>query len=617
MDYKPLQWRCKMAIPSEKDIELPLLQEIQAAGGEARPIDLYDSVARHFPRLTQADREARYQRTDDLIWQNRVRFARNDLIKKGELDSSDWGIWQITDRGRARLGVIPSRDRVIIFDTTLRDGEQAAGGSLNIQEKLEIARQLERLGVDVIEAGFPVTSPGDFEAVRLIAQEVRSPVICVLTHADLKAVDQSWEAVKGARQPRIHIVLSSSDIHLFYQLRKSRDEILEMSCSTVARARKYCDDVEFSAMDASRTEPEYIYKILEAVIESGATTVNIPDTVGYAMPDAFGSLIEGAFKNVPNIHRAIVSVHCHNDLGLAVANSLEALRRGARQVECTINGIGERAGNASLEEIVMAIKTRQDFFNLTTNIDTTQIYKTSRLVSELTGFPVQPNKAIVGANAFRHSSGLHIDGVIKLPLNYEIMDPKSVGIPASSLVLGKTSGRHAFTERLAELGYSLSEENFSRAFAAFKELADKKKDVTDKDIESLVAEEQRTLSEFYHLDRIQVTCGDRGMPTAAIRLTAPDGQVLADAALGTGPVDAVYQAINRLVGVPNVLTEFSVKSVTEGIDAIGEVLIRIESEGVTYTGRGADTDIIVASAKAYINALNRLLSAKKAGSKSS
>ncbi|MDO8687898.1 MAG: 2-isopropylmalate synthase, partial [Dehalococcoidales bacterium] len=368
---------------------------------------------------------------------------------------------------------------------------------------------------------------------------------------------------------------------------------------------------------ASRTEPEYIYKILEAVIEAGATTVNIPDTVGYAMPDAFGSLIEGAFKNVPNIHRAIVSVHCHNDLGLAVANSLEALRRGARQVECTINGIGERAGNASLEEIVMALKTRQDFFNLTTNIDTTQIYKTSRLVSELTGFPVQPNKAIVGANAFRHSSGLHIDGVIKLPLNYEIMDPKSVGIPASSLVLGKTSGRHAFTERLAELGYSLSEENFSRAFAAFKELADKKKDVTDKDIESLVAEEQRTLSEFYHLDRIQVTCGDRGMPTAAIRLTAPDGQVLADAALGTGPVDAVYQAINRLVGVPNVLTEFSVKSVTEGIDAIGEVLIRIESEGVTYTGRGADTDIIVASAKAYINALNRLLSAKKAGSKSS
>ncbi|MFC2017076.1 2-isopropylmalate synthase [Chloroflexota bacterium] len=502
-------------------------------------------------------------------------------------------------------------EKVIIFDTTLRDGEQAAGGSLNIQEKLEIARQLEKLGVDVIEAGFPVTSPGDFEAVSLIAKEVRTPVICVLTHANLDAIDQSWEAVKGAKHPCIHIVLSSSDIHLFYQLRKSREEILEMSCSTVARARKYCDDVEFSAMDASRTEPEYIYQILKAVIDAGATTVNIPDTVGYAMPAQFGDLIEGVFKNVPNIERAVVSVHCHDDLGLAVANSLESIKRGARQVEGTINGIGERAGNASLEEIVMAIKTRQDFFNLTTNIDTTQIYKTSRLVSELTGFSVQPNKAIVGANAFRHSSGLHIDGVIKKPVTFEIMAPKSVGIPSSSLVLGKTSGRHAFMERLTELGYSLSEEDFNRAFSAFKELADKKKEISDRDIESLTAQELRTVSEVYHLDRIQISCGDRGIPTATVRLIAPDGQVLADAALGTGPVDAVCKTINRLVGVPNVLTEFTVKSVTEGIDAIGEVLIRIESDGVTYAGRGADTDIIVASAKAYMNALNRLLAAKK------
>jgi 2-isopropylmalate synthase len=364
-------------------------------------------------------------------------------------------------------------------------------------------------------------------------------------------------------------------------------------------------------MDASRTEPEYIYQILKAVIDAGATTVNIPDTVGYAMPDEFGDLVEGVFKNVPNIERATVSVHCHNDLGLAVANSLEAIKCGARQVECTINGIGERAGNASLEEIVMAIKTRQDFYNLTTNVDTTQIYRTSRLVSELTGFPVQPNKAIVGANAFRHSSGLHIDGVIKMPITFEIMDPKTVGIPSSSLVLGKTSGRHAFKERLAELGYSLSDDDFNRAFAAFKELADKKKDVTDKDIESVVAEEKRTVSEFYHLDRIQVTCGDRGIPTAAVRLIGPDGEAIADAALGTGPVDAVYKAINRIVGVPNMLTEFTVKSVTEGIDAIGEVLIRIESDGTTYTGRGADTDVVVASAKAYMNALNRLLAAKK------
>ncbi len=502
-------------------------------------------------------------------------------------------------------------DRVIVFDTTLRDGEQAAGGALNIQEKLEIARQLETLRVDVIEAGFPVTSPGDFEAVTLIAKEVRAPVICVLTHALLDAIDQSWEAVKGAEHPRIHIVLSSSDIHLFYQLKKSREEILEMSRTAVARARKFVDDIEFSPMDASRTEPAYIYQILKTVIDAGATTVNIPDTVGYAMPDEFGNLIEGIFKNVPNIERAVVSVHCHNDMGLAVANSLEGLKRGARQVECTINGIGERAGNASLEEIVMALKTRQDLLKLTTNIDTTQIYKTSRLVSELTGFPVQPNKAIVGANAFRHASGLHLDGVIKKPLTFEIMDPRSVGVPSSSLVLGKTSGRHGFRERLAELGYSLSEEDFDRAFAAFKELADKKKEVTDKDIESIVAEEKRTVSEIYHLDRIQVTCGDRGIPTAAVRLIGPDDQALADAALGTGPVDAVYKAINRLVGVPNVLTEFSVKSVTEGIDAIGEVLIRIESDGVTYTGRGADTDIIVASAKAYMNALNRLLTAKK------
>ena len=502
-------------------------------------------------------------------------------------------------------------DRVIIFDTTLRDGEQAAGGSLNVQEKLEIARQLEKLGVDVIEAGFPVTSPGDFEAVRLISQEIRQPSICVLTHANLKAIDDSWEAVKGAANPRIHIVLSSSDIHLFYQLRKSREEILEMSCRTVARAREHCDNIEFSAMDASRTSPEYIYQLLEAVIDAGATTVNVPDTVGYAMPPQFGDLIEGVFKNVPNIDRAVVSIHCHNDLGLAVANSLEAIKRGARQVECTINGIGERAGNASLEEIVMAIKTRSDYYNLETNVDTTQIYRTSRLVSDLTGFQVQLNKAIVGGNAFRHSSGLHIDGMIKMATTFEIMDPKSVGIPSSSLVLGKTSGRHAFRERLSELGYSLKDEDLNRAFAAFKELADKKKDITDRDIESVVAEEQRTVSEEYHLEGLQVTCGDRRMPTASVRLIGPDGKSMEDAALGTGPVDAVYKAINRLVKVPNSLTEFTVKSVTEGIDAIGEVLIRIESDGITYTGRGADTDIIVSSAKAYINALNRLLAARQ------
>jgi len=502
-------------------------------------------------------------------------------------------------------------DKITIFDTTLRDGEQSAGASLNVQEKLEIARQLDKLGVDVIEAGFPSSSPGDFEAVNLITQEVKRPVICALTSANAEAVDKTWEAVKGAAHPRIHVFLSASDIHLSYQLRKSRKEILQLSTEMVARAKNYLDDIEFSPMDATRAEPAFIYQILEAVIDAGATTVNIPDTVGYLTPQEYGDLIQGILTNVPNIQKAVLSAHCHNDLGLAVANSLEAIQRGARQVECTINGIGERAGNASLEEIVMAIKTRQDFFHFSTNIDTTRIYRTSRLVSELTGFSIQPNKAIIGANAFRHQSGIHQDGVLKKAITYEIMDPKSIGIPSSVLVLSKLSGRHAFRERLAELGYTLSEEALNRAFQGFKDLADKKKEITDRDIESLIAEELRTTTEIYHLDHVEVSCGDHSLPTATVRLIDPGGQSLADAALGTGPVDAIYKAINRIVNIPNKLTEFTVKSVTEGIDAIGEVLVRIESEGITYTGRGASTDIIVASAKAYMNALNRLLARKE------
>jgi 2-isopropylmalate synthase len=501
-------------------------------------------------------------------------------------------------------------DKVIILDTTLRDGEQAAGSSLNSLEKLEIARQLERMGVDVIEAGFPISSPGDFEAVRLIAREVRGSTICGLARANAADIDRAWEAVKEAQNPRIHVFISASDIHLMHQLKKSREQVLDTAVGAVARAKKYLADVEFSPMDATRANPDYIYKMVQAVIIAGATTVNIPDSVGYAIPDEYGCLIAGLFKQVPDISRAIVSVHCHNDLGLAVANSLAAVKNGARQVECTINGIGERAGNASLEEVVMALATRPGCFNLTTGIDTTQIYRASRLVSELTGFAVQPNKAIVGANAFRHQSGIHQDGVIKMPSTYEIMDPRSVGVSASSLVMGKLSGRHAFKEHLAELGYQLAEPDFDRVFDAFKLLADKKKEVTDRDIESLVAEEKRTVVEHYHLDRLQVTCGDRGIPTAAVKLIGPGGQELADAALGTGPVDAVYKAINRLVKVPNTLTEFTINSVTQGIDAVGEVLIRIESDGISYTGRGADTDIIVASAKAYMNALNRLLSAR-------
>ena len=503
-------------------------------------------------------------------------------------------------------------DKVIIFDTTLRDGEQAAGGTLNIQEKLEIARQLESLGVDVIEAGFPAASPGDFEAVSAIANEIRKPIICALSHANAAGVDNAAEAIKKAAHPRIHIFLSSSEIHLVHQLKKSRQEITEMACNMVTRAKKLVDDIEFSPMDASRTDPLYLYQIIEEVIKCGATTINIPDTVGYAIPEEFGNLIAGIFKNVPNIGKTTISIHCHNDLGMATANSLQAVKNGARQVECTINGIGERAGNAALEEIVMAIKTRSDFFNLTTGVDTTQIYKTSRLVSEMTGFVVQPNKAIVGANAFRHESGIHQDGVIKMARTYEIIDPRVIGLPASSLILGKLSGRHAFKERLAELGYTLDDAAFQRAFNAFIALADKKREVTDKDIESLLAEDKRIVADTYHLDRIQVTCGDRGIPTAAVRLITPDGEVKSDAAIGTGPVDAVCEVIDKIIKISDIkLTEFTVKSVTEGIDAIGEVLIRVESKGITYTGRGADTDIIVASAKAYVNALNRLIAAGK------
>ena len=502
--------------------------------------------------------------------------------------------------------------RVIIFDTTLRDGEQAPGATLNLKEKLEIALQLEKLGVDVIEAGFPIASPDDFEAVRLISEKIKTSSVCALTHANEKAVDRAWQAVKGAKKPRIHVFLSTSDYHLKLQLKMSQAEALKLAVDMTARAKKYTDDVEFSPMDATRTQLPYLCKVVEATIAAGATTVNIPDTVGYTTPEEFGGLISGIFKNVPNIDKAVISVHCHDDLGMAVSNSLAAVKAGARQVECTVNGIGERAGNASLEEIVMAIKTRYDFFNTTTNIDTTQIYKTSRLVSEVTGFLVPPNKAVVGGNAFRHESGIHQDGVIKKAITYEIMDPQTVGWPSNKLVLGKHSGRHALKKRLEELGYSLSDDDLARAFTAFKDLADKKKEVTNRDLESLLAENKRAVAETYRLEQVQVSCGDRSIPTATVKLVAPDGKIVADAALGAGPVDAIYQAINRLVGVPNRLIEFSVNSVTEGIDAIGEVTIRIESDGMVYTGRGADTDIIVASAKAYINALNRLLAVKGA-----
>ena len=514
-------------------------------------------------------------------------------------------------------------DRIIIFDTTLRDGEQSPGATLNVDEKLTIARALARLGVDVIEAGFPYASPGDFEAVQKIAQTVGvegGPTICGLARATKQDIKAAAEALKGAAKGRIHTFIATSDIHLEYKLRKSRQEVLEIVPEMVAYAKSFVDDVEFSPEDAGRSEPEFLYQVLEKAIAAGATTVNIPDTVGYTTPSEFGALIRGIKENVPNIDRAVISVHGHNDLGLAVANFLEAIKNGARQLECTINGIGERAGNAALEELVMALHVRRQYFNCflglppestepLTNIDTKQIHKTSRLVSNLTGMAIQPNKAIVGANAFAHESGIHQDGVLKHKLTYEIMDAESIGLTDNQIVLGKLSGRNAFRTRLRELGFELSETELNKAFVRFKEVADKKKEITDWDLEAIVNDEIQQAPELFRLELVQVSCGDRARPTATVTLRTPEGEELTDAAIGTGPVDAVYKAINRVVNVPNELIEFSVKSVTAGIDAMGEVTIRLRHEGRTYSGYAANTDIIVASARAYVTALNRLYGA--------
>ena len=500
-------------------------------------------------------------------------------------------------------------DKVLIFDTTLRDGEQSAGIGLTTAEKLDIARQLDRLGVDIIEAGFAASSPGDFEAVRTISAEVRRPIIASLARCVPEDIDAAWEAIKDAERPRIHTFISSSDVHLMDLLRKNPEEVLDQATASVERARRYCEDVEFSPMDATRTDLEYLYRMVEACIDAGATTINIPDTVGYALPSEFAERIRLIRQNVPNIGRAVISVHCHNDLGNAAPNSIAAVLEGARQVEGCINGLGERAGNASLEEVIMTIETRGADMGVSTNIDTRQIYRTSRLVSDITGFQVQPNKAIVGANAFRHASGIHQDGVLKERTTFEIMDPEAVGWPSGSLVLGKLSGRAGLRARLDELGFHLTRDQLDEAFDAFKELADRKREVSDADLEALMAAQRRARSEpdLYSLDHVQVSCGDHEIPTATVTITGPDGRSVTDAATGTGPVDAVYQAINRVIEVPNRLTEFRVDAVTEGIDAIGDVTIRIARDDQSYLGRGSDTDIIVASAKAYMNALNRLL----------
>jgi 2-isopropylmalate synthase len=511
-------------------------------------------------------------------------------------------------------------DRILIFDTTLRDGEQSPGAALNLDEKLAIARQLARLGVDIIEAGFPYSSAGDFEAVQRIADLVgteNGPIICGLARANRPDIEAAARALKPAAKPRIHTFLATSDIHMEYKLKKSRREVLAIAPEMVAYAKSFFDDIEFSPEDAGRSDPEFLYEILEAVIAAGATTINIPDTVGYTTPAEFGGLIGGIKKNVRNIDQAVISVHGHNDLGLAVANFLEAVKHGARQLECTINGIGERAGNAALEELVMALHVRRQYFNPflgrpvnseapLTQINTREIYKTSRLVSNATGMLVQPNKAIVGANAFAHESGIHQDGVLKNRLTYEIMDAQSIGLNDNQITLGKLSGRNAFRTRLKELGFELSEQDLNRAFVRFKELADKKREITDWDLEAIANDEIQQPPEMFRLELVQVSCGNQARPTATVTIRTPDGQELTDASTGTGPVDAIYKAINRVVDVPNQLIEYSVQSVTAGIDAIGEVTIRLKSGDRIFSGRSANTDIIVASAHAYVNALNRL-----------
>jgi 2-isopropylmalate synthase len=502
-------------------------------------------------------------------------------------------------------------EKIYIFDTTLRDGEQSAGVAFTPEEKLEIAKQLEKLGVDTIEAGFPCSTPGDLEAVKLISEQVRGASIAALARAVESDVDIAWDAVKKAEDPRIHVFINSSDIQMAHQLNKDREQVLTQAEAMVKRAAGYTSNVEFSPMDATRSDPKFIYNIVERCIDAGATTINIPDSVGYAIPEELGELFRDIQENVPNIHKARLSFHGQNDLGLCSANTLTAIQNGARQVEVTVNGIGERAGNTSMEEVVMAIKTRADFFSdFHTDIDTKEIYRASQMVERFSGMPVQWNKAVVGRNAFRHGSGIHQDGILKMRETWEIMDPLEIGIPqGTQLVLGKLSGRHAFKEHMVELGYDLGDEELARAFAAFKELADKKVEVDDRDLEAIISDNRGEIvgTEVWKLDMVQVTCGDRATPTATVRLVSPTGDILSDAATGTGPVDAVYQAINRISGFSPALTEFRVDAVTEGIDAQGSVTIRIEdASDQTYSGRGSDTDIIVASAKAYVAALNRM-----------
>ncbi len=530
----------------------------------------------------------------------------------------------------------PSVEYVRIFDTTLRDGEQAPGCTMTLEEKLEVARQLARLRVDIIEAGFPAASPGDWAAVHEIAREIGTPdgpIIAALARANRDDIDKAWSAIQPAAKKRIHTFMSTSDIHLEYQFRKTRAEALELIHEMVSYARSLCDDVEFSPMDAGRTDPLFLREAVAVAVAAGATTLNIPDTVGYLTPDEYGAMIRDLRENVPGIENCILSTHCHDDLGMAVANSLAGVRAGARQVECTINGIGERAGNASLEEVVMALHTRQQYYGLRTQIETREIARTSRLVSSFIGVPVPPNKAIVGANAFAHESGIHQDGVLKYRQTYEIMSAETVGLDSNTLVLGKHSGRHAFRKYLEEKGYHLNDEEFQHVFMRFKDLCDRKKKVDDRDIEALIAGEMQHTPELYKLDHVQYASGVGMIPTATVRLIGPDGQVKVDSAQGTGPVDAVYQAINRIIQRPNELIEFSINAITEGLDAVAEVTVRIREQGAPgrlsessstmtsltgrrqaqqiFSGYGVNTDTIIAAAQAYMAALNKMLAARQ------
>lgn len=497
--------------------------------------------------------------------------------------------------------------QIKIFDTTLRDGEQTPGVNLNLQEKLEIARQLAKLGVDIIEAGFAISSPGDFEAVKAVAENVKNVSVASLCRAVEKDIDRAYEALKSAEDPRLHVFIATSDIHMKYKLKMTEDEVLERAVAMVKYAKKYCNNVEFSAEDASRTRKEFLYKVVDEVIKAGAIVVNIPDTVGYSMPKEFGALIKSICENVPGIDKIDLSVHCHNDLGLSVANSLAAIENGATQIECAMNGLGERAGNASLEEIVMTLDTRKDYYNARCRIDTTQIYKTSKLISGLTGVNIQPNKAIVGANAFLHESGIHQHGVLAEKTTYEIMTPESIGLTQNRMVLGKLSGRHAFEERLKELGFTgLSSEDIQKAFDKFKDLADKKKVVLDRDIEALIKEKVAEVPEAFQLKSFQIIGGNKIISTATVCLIK-DGKELSEAATGDGPVDASFKAIERVIGISLELEDFKLNAVTEGKDAQGEVIVIVNKDGVAFKGRGVSTDIIEAAIKAYLNAINRAI----------